>query len=206
MYVSEISEHETKVSQTTNQMENNDPHCVAEEIKRLEVLENDLEHDLQELELVSWEDKLALEKQCHSTILTELHAMRAKLKACESELKDNQEELSVLSASVDKESTKHEQDTKNAEIKLEKEIAELKRQIEDKLAENKEQEKKIGELIEESKRLDESFSEKSREEELLEKELKEANLQEFKTSEEAPDDKGKCCLFLFNFSYLNGLL
>ena len=102
---------------------------------------------------------------------------------------------------MDKESaeiSKREMDAKNAEIKLEEEIAELKQQIEDKLNENTEQEKKVQELLEESKHLEESFSEKTKQEEELEQELREVNLQEFKTA--APDDetpkKGRfvwCC-------------
>ena len=67
----------------------------VQELARLEKLDNEIDNEIQELELVSWEGKLELELEKQTRLQSEIKTMRISLSKCKTELEKVNSKIKV---------------------------------------------------------------------------------------------------------------
>ncbi|KAK2157337.1 hypothetical protein LSH36_193g06023 [Paralvinella palmiformis] len=155
---------------------------VIQELARLEKFYQELDNEIQELELVSWEGKLELELEKETRLLSEIETMRKGLNRSETELEKVNSKMKELYEEISKEKDllnveeKHE---KEQEAKVLAEISKLQKQVEKKASECKTQQKSVDELGGEVKKKETEILEKKKKIVELEKELKDSNMKLF---------------------------
>ena len=158
---------------------------VQQETDRLTQTERSLDSALQELDLVSWVDKLEVEKQHEKMLQSELTLVRSQLANAESELLAAKNKVHKLTQEVEngkREQTKRDTEAKEQEIKVLQEISELQKQINRKLLQHEDNQTSLDELLAEVQSLESAILEKKVQIADCEKELKEANMTSFITA------------------------
>lgn len=156
--------------------------AVKEETDRLQQTEKSLCESLQELDLVSWVDKLEIEKQQEKMLLSEITLVRSQLANAESELlaaKNKIHKLNEEAEDAKRVQGKREQEAKEKEIKVLHEISELQKQMNRALLQHEQNQVSLEELLGEVKKLESAILEKKTQIADYDKELRELNLTNF---------------------------
>lgn len=150
-----------------------------ERIEELEKTEKEMENELEELELVSWEEKLTMEKQKENRMRTEILLLRSSIAKSETEIKSVTEKIKLLTRKTEeamKELNNCLEEQKYNDKKL---ISVLESELNDLNSKSRTSEEMISKLGEEICTAEQSLSWKKEELENLEKKLKKTNLEHF---------------------------
>ena len=134
------------------------------------------------MDLVSWSDKLEVEKQTEKTLQSELTLMRSTLANAESELLQAKNKVHTLTSDIEKENqliSQAESDEKDQEFKLEQEVSDLQKQVNATLDHGEQNEGELDQVQKEVKQLETEILERKMQIEKYERDLKECNLEGF---------------------------
>lgn len=170
------------------------------DLKVVTAKEHELSQELEELDLVSWEDKLDLEKQHEKTYEAELDLLRSRITDCESELSEATNEVQTVSQELDKEKVekdKSEKDQRDQELRVLQEISELQKQLNQRLVQYEEYQGNLSEVEVEVKSVDNDLVLKEKQLLELEENLKQENKNFFLSISDVSQKEGMYIQFCF---------
>ena len=156
--------------------------AVKEETTRLQHTEKTLDDSLQELDLVSWVDKLEIEKQQEKMLQSELTLVRSQIANAESGLLSSKSKEHSLRGELEdtrREQLSREHEHQERELKVLHEISELQKLVNRKMLLHEQNQGSLEQLAAEVKSLESAILEKKTQIAECEKELRTVNMDVF---------------------------
>lgn len=153
--------------------------AVAAKLCLLESHGKEVDRELGDLELVSWEDKLQMETQRNEHVQSDVTAIRSRLEYCEAEHLKHKNMMQRLQDDIEAVRRKRNEDDeakKYADIGVLQQISELQKQLNEKLVEHESTRTLAEEDVGELAKLESSVTVRTSQLESLEKQLKEVNM------------------------------